>query len=145
MSETQVLWIKEFIRKLEEQTLFLLADGFDDDPVLPLIIELRRVSKPIRLLGFSKKEVRSAQGILIQPDISLDEVSNRAQNSILIIPDGHQINSRIMNDPRVHHLAETILENKAYIIAVPQAALAIQQILAVDNDHLITWEYGRSL
>lgn len=145
MSVKQMSWIREIVQTVEMQVLVLLSDGFDDDPLLPFIIELRKASQPVSLIGLSKKEVRSVQGIVLQPDLSLDDVNTVETGSMLIIPDGRQIHSRIKTDPRVHNLVAAMLSKRNLVVAVPQVVYALRQVLTTNSSRLITWQYQPTL
>ncbi|MFN2126477.1 MAG: DJ-1/PfpI family protein [Anaerolineales bacterium] len=144
-NEVQISWLDEIVQKAESQVLILVSDGFDDDPVFLLIIELRRASKSVQVVGLSKKEVRSAQGIILQPDLSLDDVNKVEPGTMLIIPNGRQINMHIKTDPRIHELIKTMLNADNYVIAVPRVVSTLGLILVNDSNRLVSWHYHSKL
>ena len=127
-------------RQADGQVLVLLSDGFGDEPVLALIITLRKAAIPVRLVGFSKKEIRSAQGVVLQPDLPLDDIKNANGSGLLIIPDAQHIHTRVTTDPRVHTLVEALLRQDKPVLATPQVAFALRQLLRTTSQRLVSWQ-----
>ena len=134
-------WISAFLNGTENHVLILISDGFDDLKTMSFIKNLREDSVPVKLLGFSKRQVRSVNGIQVHPDLSLNNIGEIGDGYLLISPASNQIETRILIDPRIHDLIETILHAKGYLFDRQELVNSINQDLKITSDQLIAWSW----
>ena len=107
--------------------LILLATGFEETPVVYCVDHMREAGLPISLVGLSTGLIKGLHGLMVRPDISLDQIPPGTIYQGVIVPGGQQCVSSLLTDPRVHQIFEATLQNDGFIAAMATAA---SQLLA---------------
>jgi hypothetical protein len=95
-----------------DKILILLVEGFDEGEAGMAVSELREAGLPVKVVGHARQPVRGAHGLLVQPDLSLDQVllKNHADATNLIIIGGRGWSYRLSKDPRIRRLVDAIVQ-----------------------------------
>ncbi|MBP8000441.1 MAG: DJ-1/PfpI family protein [Chloroflexi bacterium] len=92
--------------------VWLLAGAmFDDVNVAAAVITLWRQHTPVTLLGQSSGPIRGKDGFLLQPDVTLAQMTcgTAAASRLLLVAGGEACAAALLLDPRVHQLVHRIL------------------------------------
>lgn len=107
------------------QVVLLLADGFDQTSVT-VLTTLRQAGFLTRLIGLRIRSVCGAYGLVIVPDMSLDQVlAKRTPISALILPGGAGHLGRLRADPRVSILLKQCIAQETMLIGLNQPAAQV--------------------
>lgn len=83
--------------------------------------QMRREGVGVALIGATRGEMVGAQGVVMCPDLSLDEVEKFPVPQLLIIPGGQEALNGLMIEPRIHRLVKTALQ-KGKLIGLGRGA-----------------------
>ncbi len=98
------------------QTIVLVADGFEEEPISIIFTRLREAGLKVNLVGLRAKQVSGMHGLTIVPDLSLDRLlEGVGAISAVILPGGDGHLARLQRDPRVKILAELLSEVSLFI------------------------------
>lgn len=129
----------------------LWSEGFDEKVASVFVTELRDAGLLVKMVGLTTQHTGGSHGLILVPDLSLDQALPLASNTrCLIIPAVSGWSNRLNNDPRVHKFIEQAISNHAiFVVGQQNAILQIdlkQPILAGENvivypddEHVITF------
>jgi putative intracellular protease/amidase len=100
-----------------KRVLILLAPGFAERQVIHHTTCMRESGVPTALVGLSTQPVSGQQGIAVQPDCSLNDLSSETAYPLILMSGGYQYISSLLADPRVHQLLANTLEQNGYVAA----------------------------
>ncbi len=101
-----------------------LADGFEEIEAIAPIDILRRASLPILTVGVTGKTVCGAHGILMETDITIDDVEPDKMTAI-ILPGGMPGTSNLEADKRVSNLIDFAAKNNLLLCAICAAPMIL--------------------
>lgn len=105
-----------------KNVFILLANGFEEGPLIYCVDKLRSAGFHVKLVSLSKRLVNSKHGVYIKGDITLSELkSSNTDNDLVIIPGGTESTASLLTDPRTHLLFSMINQNKGYMAAMDTA------------------------
>lgn len=86
------------------RSLVLVADGFEEQATISCVHALREQGKSAVLVGLTAGPVTGSRGIVLHPDLSLDQVAVDDPALLTVIPGGRRCAAFLLADPRVHRL-----------------------------------------
>ncbi|MCB0177661.1 MAG: DJ-1/PfpI family protein [Anaerolineae bacterium] len=105
------------------QTIVLLADGFDEVPTITVITALRDAGLRTKLVGLRSKPTAGSHGIVLIPDLSLSQLlETRTSISTLIVPGGGGHLERLRQDPRVNLILQRSTDSNVAFVTIGQGA-----------------------
>lgn len=124
----------------------LVADGFEEETTIACVRALRDAGIAASLVGLMGGPVTGSRGIIVQPDLSMDQVLPDDILTLVVLPGGRRSTTVVLTDPPVHCLVEAatagggevallnpIVEGAEQLLRVPlvrQGTLTIQQFMA---------------
>lgn len=99
------------------RVLMPLADGFEEIEAITVIDILRRADIEVIVAGLKTGLVEGAHKILVQPDISLDEINTGELNGI-ILPGGFPGYVNLEKDDRVLSMVRQMDREGKYVAAI---------------------------
>jgi len=95
----------------------LWGEQFEETAAVVFVTKLREAGLRVKVVGLSRQQARGAHGLVLVPDLTLEQVLPLAAQTIaLIIPCSLRIARRLKNDPRLRELFELFYANKAQIV-----------------------------
>lgn len=118
--------------RAKRKILILLVEGFEEGEAGIAVSELREAGLPVKVVGQARQAIRGAHGLMIQPDLSLDQAlsSSRDISNLFIIGD-RGWPYRLGRDPRIGRLVDEVTKTGNTIIlsdAVPEWPVNWQRI-----------------
>lgn len=101
---------------LARTVLILIAPGFEE-AMATLAAEIRSHNIAVSMVGLTSGAIVSQHGVAIQPDCSLEQVSEIFGRHALIIPGGSRCITTLLTDPRVFRLGQQVLAAQGTIFA----------------------------
>ncbi|MDX1663355.1 MAG: DJ-1/PfpI family protein [Candidatus Promineifilaceae bacterium] len=113
------------------RSLVLVADGFQERTTVGCIHTLREVGAPASVVGLTAGPVTGSRGIVLQPDLSLDQVSLDDPPLLAVLPGGRRCIAALLTDPRVHRLLALIVGAGGSVALLHPAGEDLEQLLSV--------------
>ena len=101
-----------------------LADGFEEIEAIAPIDILRRASLPVLTVGVTGKTVSGAHGIVVEADITMDDVEPDKMTGI-ILPGGIPGATNLEADMRLSALIDFAAENNILLCAICAAPMIL--------------------
>ncbi|PKO23779.1 MAG: hypothetical protein CVU38_02225 [Chloroflexi bacterium HGW-Chloroflexi-1] len=135
--------------------LILWADYFDEMAATAFVTILRQMGMRVKLVSPTHNRIVGANGLVLAPDVTLDQVIPLADQVIaVIVPGKASAVRRLDDDPRVHELLCQIDDNHAVFVtnadAAPELVLLLgrqgtSQAVATYTDSLAAVELAQQL
>lgn len=97
--------------------LILFSEGSEELEAVTVVNILRRAGISVTLAGLSTGALRGSRGVLLTPDIPLDEVLTNNYD-MLVLPGGQPGTNRMKADARVLKLAQQMMAQDKYVAAI---------------------------
>jgi 4-methyl-5(b-hydroxyethyl)-thiazole monophosphate biosynthesis len=97
--------------------LILFADGSEELEAVTIVNILRRAGVTVTLAGLSVGPLRGSRGVLLMPDITLDEALAHSYDMV-VLPGGQPGTNHLKADPRVLQLVQQMSASGKYIAAI---------------------------
>ena len=110
----------------------LLGEGFEESEAIVPADLLRRVGAEVRLVGLAGEQVRGSHGIVVQADISLQQVDLEAME-MLVLPGGLGGVDAIFNTPAALELVREAGERGCWIGAICAAPSVLAHMGLLDR------------
>lgn len=101
-----------------------LAQGCEEVEAVTIIDLLRRASVDVVVAGLEEGPVTASRGVVLVPDINLDEVLDR-NFDMVVLPGGTGGAQRLEADARIAQLLQRMAQNGRYIAAICAAPKAL--------------------
>jgi len=117
------------------KAIILLADGFEEIEAITVIDVLRRCGVGLEIVGLRKGYVRSARGVKIIPDKSIDEIANESIASFdaVILPGGGEGVENLKKSEKVRKLLNDFMSKSKQIAAICAAPTALASFGLLKN------------
>ncbi len=106
--------------------LILLAEGFQEPEAVTVVDLLRRAEIQIVTAGLNEGPVRSARGLRILPDTSLDDV-DAGRFDMVVLPGGQPGTDNLAADTRVRKIIQDMHEGGKYTAAICAAPYVLSE------------------
>ncbi|RMD52019.1 MAG: DJ-1/PfpI family protein [Nitrospirae bacterium] len=106
--------------------LILLAEGFEELEAVTIIDVLRRAEIDVTVAGLKEGAVKSARGIRIIPDTTLDEVKDK-DFDMVVLPGGQPGTDNLAADERVKELIRKMYSKGKYTAAICAAPYVLSE------------------
>jgi 4-methyl-5(b-hydroxyethyl)-thiazole monophosphate biosynthesis len=107
---------------MNNHALVLLAPGFEEGDVIYCLDRLRAAGVAVSLAAISLGLIKSAHGLSIRPDCTLDQLPADVSYRLVIVPGGRQSTAVLLTDPRIHRLLNAVRDNGGVLAAMASAA-----------------------
>lgn len=125
------------------QAYVLIASGFDEESVVSCVSRLRKVGVGVALVSLSSGLVSSAHGLVVRPDMSLEQVAEFPLPKLILIAGNGAGALPLLADPRVPRLIERILSHNGFVAATTSAQAALTRLnLSVAANAVLQDEAG---
>lgn len=104
-----------------------LADGFEETEAIAPLDVIRRAEIPIKTVAVGENPVTGAHGIVIQADISLDEVSVEDMDGV-ILPGGMPGTLNLQKNPKVTEILQYCAAQGKLIAAICAAPMILGEM-----------------
>ncbi len=112
----------------QKYVLLLLAPGFEEGDTIYCVDRLREAGIPVTLLSISSRSIRGKHGIMLSPDMTLDQYSSTKPAELVIIPGGQQSSSTLMSDPRIYKLLRGTLKANGTVVVMLSAEIILEML-----------------
>ncbi len=106
------------------QVLVPLLDGFEEIEAVTLIDVLRRGGLSVLVAGESAGPVRGAHDLVVETELSLDDVKSETLRAI-VLPGGARASASLAAHPRLQQLLRQVAERGGYTCAMCAAPMAL--------------------
>lgn len=106
--------------------LMLLAEGFEELEAVTIVDVLRRAEVEVTMAGLKAEPVKSARGIQIVPDASLEDV-NPDSYDMVVLPGGQPGTDNLVADERVKAILIEMQQKDKYTAAICAAPYALSE------------------
>ena len=100
-----------------KRVLVPLAEGCEELEAVTIIDLLRRAEIEVIVAGLQDGPVRASRGVVLLPDVTLDEVLDESFDMI-VLPGGLPGADHLDDDPRIHKLLQQMAEAGKYTAAI---------------------------
>lgn len=118
------------------KAIILLADGFEEVEAITVIDVLRRCDVELLIAGLGKEHVKSARGVKIIPDKSIDEViesKDIESSDAVILPGGGKGVENLKKNEKVKKLLKAFMSRNKTIAAICAAPTALASFGLLKN------------
>ena len=117
----------------------LISSGFAERDVVTCLAKLRSAGLPTSLIGRSNKLTHSQHGLVVRPDLSLNQISDDTAFHLLIIPGYYECVVNLMASPDFHVQIKANISNNNYIAVLNDAKTALEQanLLNTPCEHIL--------
>lgn len=117
-------------RRTARNCIYVLwGDGFDELTAVTAVTMLRQAGYQVKLVGLRRQPIAGAYGVMLVPEIGLDEALTKAAPFCgLIVPCTDAGWQRLQLEPRVGQLLALIQANGAHLFIGCQDAPAWSQV-----------------
>jgi hypothetical protein len=113
----------------DHYTFVLWGDEFEEAAAAIFVAELRQVGLRVKLVGLTSRRICGAHGLVLVPDLTLDQALPLATQVIcLIIPQTAPGLQRLKNDPRLNRFFDLVCKNRVRLIMGPLAGVDIGRL-----------------
>ena len=116
-----------------------LADGFEEVEALATLDFLRRAETEVLTVGVSGKRITGAHSIIVEADISEDDVELNDELQAIILPGGMPGTVNLENSETVQCAVKYCLENDKYIASICAAPSILGHIGALKGKEAICY------
>lgn len=109
-----------------------LADGCEEMEAVILLDVFRRAGWTVQAAGLSPGPVRASRGVVLMPDLLLDEVDADGID-LLVLPGGAGGTRALAADPRIATLARALLARGGLVAAICAAPQVLYQAGLLEN------------
>lgn len=106
------------------KVLIPLAQGCEELEAVTVADILRRAGIDVITAGLQPGPVRASRGMVLVPDVTLDEVL-ATDFDMIILPGGMPGSEHLRNDPRIIAKLKTMAEEGRYVAAICAAPMAL--------------------
>jgi 4-methyl-5(b-hydroxyethyl)-thiazole monophosphate biosynthesis len=107
--------------------LVLLAEGFEELEAVTVVDVLRRAEIKVTMAGLKAGPVKSARGVRIVPDTTIDEV-NPDHYDMVVLPGGQPGTDNLVADQRVREILVGMQEKDKYTAAICAAPYVLSEV-----------------
>ena len=101
-----------------------LASNFEEELVSQCVVQMRSKGLGFQIIGVANKPLNSYHGLLVYPDLSIENLSTEHIPELILLPGEKACASLLMSDPRVFFYLENFLAQNGRI-AISKKAGAI--------------------
>jgi 4-methyl-5(b-hydroxyethyl)-thiazole monophosphate biosynthesis len=106
--------------------LLLLAEGFEEVEAIAVVDVLRRAEIQVTMAGLQEGPIKSARGVRILPDATLDEI-NPDLFDMVVLPGGMPGTDNLAADQRVRKILTAMVEKQKYAAAICAAPYVLSE------------------
>ncbi|HFQ94596.1 MAG TPA: hypothetical protein ENK32_11335, partial [Anaerolineae bacterium] len=107
-------------------TAVFLAAGFEEEPVVSLLCQLRDAGLPVSLIGLSSQPLTGNYGVTLCPDEILTDLPKDATFHLIVIPGNGRSVQSLLVSPHFHRLLKNTLAEDGCVAALDTAVPALE-------------------
>ncbi|MCP4416676.1 MAG: DJ-1/PfpI family protein [Chloroflexi bacterium] len=117
----------------------LIAPGFAESDVVFCLSEMRSSGTSVSLLGLTNNLIHSQHGLVVRPDLSLNQVAHNNTFHLLIIPGNYECVVNLLTSPNFHHQVRQCIAQQGSIAILSEAKAALQhaKLFLEESDQIL--------
>ncbi|MCA9954046.1 MAG: DJ-1/PfpI family protein [Ardenticatenaceae bacterium] len=106
----------------------LISPGFTENEVVYCLSQMRAAGLSTTLVGATNSLVKSQHGLIVQPDLTLRELTPLPPFHMLIIPGSYECVSNLLTSPDFHFQVEKSVTGDGHVVIFNSAETALKQV-----------------
>jgi hypothetical protein len=103
------------MKKMTGNIIIFLASNFEEELVSQCVVQMRGKGLGFQIVGIENKPLHSYHGLLVYPDLSVENLFTESIPELILIPGEKACASLLMSDPRVFFYLENVLRQNGRI------------------------------
>ncbi|MCA9921478.1 MAG: DJ-1/PfpI family protein [Anaerolineales bacterium] len=120
--------LAESFSGLSGKVAFLLTPGFEEGTAVFCLEQLRDAGLPVSLIGINDLPISGLHGIKIEPDCTINEITDEAPFHVIVLSGGNQTITSLLFDPRIDKLLKQTIQANGHIVPIARTKELLEDI-----------------